>query len=63
MPDTPVGLSLNVSTQCVLSPSWGEFPTFHAHGMLISGAVYQNNSTYNIQSVSHHLVIDIIANY
>lgn len=63
MPDTSGGLSLNVSTQCVISPSWGEFPTFHAHGMLVSGAVYLNNSTYNIQSVSHQLVKDIIANY
>ena len=63
MPDTSGGLSLNVSTQCVISPSWGEFPTFHTHGMLVSGAVYLNNSTYNIQSVSHQLVKDIIANY
>ena len=47
----------------VISLSWCEIPTFHAHGMLVSATVFQNNSTYKIQSVSYQLIKDIIANY
>lgn len=61
--DSAGGLSINVSTQCVISPSWGEFPSLHAHGMLVNGAVYMNNSTYNIQSLAHQLVKKIVKTY
>lgn len=62
-PDSAGGLSINVTTQSVISPSWGELTSLHAHGMLVSGAVYMNNSTYNIQSLAHQLVKSVVNNY
>lgn len=54
--DTAGGISINATNMTVISPSWGEFTNLHAHGTLISGAVYLTNSTFTIQSLAHKLV-------
>lgn len=54
--DTAGGFSINVASGNVISPRYGEWSTLHAHGVLISGAIYQNNSTFKIQRFAHRLI-------
>ncbi|XJS09809.1 FAD/NAD(P)-binding protein [Aerococcaceae bacterium WGS1372] len=54
--DTAGGISINADYLTVISPSWGEFSNLHAHGSLISGAVYLTNSTYTIQYLADMLI-------
>ncbi|MGX7107100.1 FAD/NAD(P)-binding protein [Hutsoniella sourekii] len=50
------GLTFHVDHKTVISPRWGEWKNLHAHGTLISGALYQTNSTYVIQAWAHRLI-------
>lgn len=54
--DTAGGLSTNLETGNLISPRYGEMKTIHAHGMLLEGVVYQNNSTIKIQSFAETLL-------
>lgn len=56
------GLSINIETGNIISPKFGEIDTLHAHGMLIEGVVYQNNSTIKIQEFSERLLQSIYFN-
>src|SRR5699024_7095599 len=56
------GLSINIETGNIISPKFGEIDTLHAHGMLIEGVVYQNNSTIKIQEFSERLLRRIYIN-
>ena len=60
--DSAGGLSLNFETLNLLSPRFGEWPTLHGHGVLVGGAIYQNNSTFKIQAQAHRLVKRLLAN-
>lgn len=54
--DTAGGFGLHVATGNIISPRFGEWATLHAHGVLINGAIYQNNSTFKIQRHAHRLI-------
>lgn len=55
------GLTINIESGNVISPKFGEINTLHAHGMLIEGVVYQNNSTIKIQEFAERLLSRIYA--
>ena len=59
--DSAGGLSLNFETLNLLSPRFGEWPSLHGHGVLVGGAIYQNNSTFKIQAQAHRLVKRLLA--
>lgn len=54
--DTAKGLSMNRQTVQVISPRYGEWDNLHAHGMLVNGVIYQNNSTIKIQQHAEALI-------
>lgn len=54
--DTAGGFGIHAATGNVISPRFGEWITLHAHGVLINGAIYQNNSTFKIQRYAHRLI-------
>lgn len=54
--DSADSLSLNRQTIQIISPRFGEWDNLHAHGMLVNGVIYQNNSTIKIQQHSESLV-------
>lgn len=54
--DSQGGLSILVETSQVISPRYGTMPTLFAHGELINGVVYQNNSTIKIQKMAERAV-------
>lgn len=61
MVDTAGGFSMNYATSNVISPRYGEWSTLHAHGVLVNGVVYQNNSVFKIQRSAHRLVKRLLA--
>lgn len=50
------GILINWETGNVLSPKYGEIDTLHAHGMLLEGLIYQNNSTVKIQKTAEKIL-------
>lgn len=54
--DSADSLSLNRQTIQVISPRYGEWENLHAHGVLVNGVIYQNNSTIKIQQHAESLV-------
>lgn len=50
------GILINWETGNVLSPKYGELNTLHAHGMLLEGLIYQNNSTVKIQQTAEKIL-------
>lgn len=51
------GLSVRPETMQVMSPKYGAMPTLFAHGALINGVIYQNNSTIKIQKMAERGVV------
>ncbi|AEF25991.1 FAD/NAD(P)-binding protein [Streptococcus parauberis] len=51
------GLSVNPETMQVMSPRYGAIPTLFAHGALVNGVIYQNNSTIKIQKMAERGVV------
>ncbi|KHD44127.1 FAD/NAD(P)-binding protein [Streptococcus hongkongensis] len=54
------GLSVDPDTMQVISPKYGSIPTLFAHGALVNGIIYQNNSTIKIQKMAERAVNDSI---
>lgn len=57
--DDAGGISINLETGNIISPKYGEISNFHAHGQLIEGVVYQNNSTIKIQKFAERIINEI----
>lgn len=53
--DEYAGITVLPDDVSVLSPRLGHLPTLHAHGVLIAGVQYRNNSTLIIQHTAHQL--------
>ncbi len=53
------GVSVLAKDVSVISPKFGHLKNFHAHGILISGVQYRNNSTLIIQKTAHDLIKNI----
>lgn len=51
------GLSIVPETSQVLSPQYGPLPTLFAHGALINGPIFQNNSTIKIQKMAERALL------
>lgn len=51
------GLSVRPETMQVMSPKYGAMPTLFAHGALINGVIYQNNSTIKIQKMAERGIV------
>ncbi|WP_221913191.1 FAD/NAD(P)-binding protein [Streptococcus halichoeri] len=54
--DSTQGLSVLAATAQVISPKYGLTPNLYAHGALINGVIYQNNSTIKIQKIAERAV-------
>lgn len=54
--DTFGGLSILPETSQILSPKYGVLPTLFAHGALINGTIFQNNSTIKIQKMAERAI-------
>ncbi|MGT2757250.1 FAD/NAD(P)-binding protein [Streptococcus ovuberis] len=54
--DEQGGLSVLAETAQVISPRFGLLPTLFAHGELINGVIYQNNSTIKIQKIAERAI-------
>lgn len=50
------GLAVVPETMAVISPRYGTLDNLHAHGVLVSGVQYRNNSTMMIQKTAHRLI-------
>lgn len=50
------GLAVVPETMAVISPRYGTLDNLHAHGVLVSGVKYRNNSTMIIQKTAHRLI-------
>lgn len=50
------GLAAVPETMEVISPRYGSLDNLHAHGVLVSGVQYRNNSTMMIQKTAHRLI-------
>lgn len=50
--DAQGGLTILPETAQVLSPKYGVMPNLYAHGALVNGVIYQNNSTIKIQRMA-----------
>ncbi|MGO4928091.1 FAD/NAD(P)-binding protein [Fundicoccus sp. Sow4_F4] len=59
--DSAGGLSVNFESLNLISPRYGEWASLHGHGMLVGGAIYQNNSTFKIQGQAQRLVRRLLA--
>lgn len=57
--DPAGGLSIYAPTQEVISPIYGRLPHLHAHGSLVSGALYQTNSITGIQLLAQKVIQNI----
>ncbi|AHY15133.1 FAD/NAD(P)-binding protein [Streptococcus iniae] len=51
------GLAIFPETVQVISPKYGIMPTLYAHGALVNGVIYQNNSTIKIQKLAERAVL------
>nr|WP_207927429.1 FAD/NAD(P)-binding protein [Streptococcus catagoni] len=56
--DEQGGLTILPETAQVISPKHGLIPSLYAHGALINGVIYQNNSTITIQKMAERAVKD-----
>ncbi|MFU2206023.1 FAD/NAD(P)-binding protein [Streptococcus pluranimalium] len=54
--DQAGGLSILPETTQVISPKYGIMPTLYAHGALVNGVIYQNNSTIKIQKMAERSI-------
>ena len=54
--DPAGGLSIYAPTQEIISPVYGRLPRCHAHGNLVSGALYQTNSIGGIQLLAQKVI-------
>lgn len=54
--DAQGGLSILAETAQVISPRFGLLPTLFAHGELVNGVIYQNNSTIKIQKIAERAI-------
>ncbi len=50
------GLTVLPQTAQVISPRYGLLPTLRAHGTLINGVIYQNNSIIKIQKIAERAI-------
>ncbi|WMB30145.1 FAD/NAD(P)-binding protein [Streptococcus didelphis] len=50
--DIQGGFTVLVESSQVISPRYGVLPNLYAHGALINGVIYQNNSTIKIQKMA-----------
>ena len=51
------GLTIDPQSMRVISPKYGILPTLYAHGSLVNGSVYQNNSTIKIQKMAEKAIL------
>lgn len=51
------GIAIFPETVQVISPKYGIMPTLYAHGALVNGVIYQNNSTIKIQKLAERAVL------
>lgn len=54
--DDQGGISVLAETAQVISPRYGTIPNLYAHGALINGTIYQNNSTIKIQKIAERAI-------
>lgn len=54
--DDQGGLSVITETAQIISPRYGTMPNLFAHGELINGVIYQNNSTIKIQQMAERAI-------
>ncbi|MBW1569917.1 hypothetical protein H7F43_08050, partial [Streptococcus sp. SPC0] len=52
------GITILTENAQVLSPKYGPMPGLYAHGALVNGVVYQNNSTIKIQQMAERAFSD-----
>ncbi|XZR26518.1 FAD/NAD(P)-binding protein, partial [Streptococcus canis] len=55
--DDQDGLTILPQSTQILSPKYGVMPNLYAHGVLVNGAIYQNNSTIKIQKMTKRAFI------
>ena len=58
--DPEGGLSILPQTGQVISPKYGILATLYAHGSLVNGVIYQNNSTIKIQQMAERAIGNVI---
>lgn len=58
--DPEGGLSILPQTGQVISPKYGILATLYAHGSLVNGVIYQNNSTIKIQQMAERAIRNVI---
>lgn len=56
--DDQGGITILTENAQVLSPKYGPMPGLYAHGALVNGVVYQNNSTIKIQQMAERAFSD-----
>lgn len=56
--DDQGGITILTENAQVLSPKYGPMPGLYAHGALVNGVVYQNNSTIKIQQMTERAFSD-----
>lgn len=50
--DDQGGLTILPQSAQIFSPKYGVMPNLYAHGALVNGVIYQNNSTIKIQKMA-----------
>lgn len=53
------GVTVLPQDMSVISPRFGNLSSLHAHGVLVSGVQYRNNSTFIIQKTAHDLIKEL----
>lgn len=53
------GVTVLPRDMSAVSPRFGNIPTLHVHGVLVSGVQYRNNSTLIIQKTAHDLMKEL----